>query len=120
MVAPHSDVVPEHWVVLLKPFASAETKDAHLSSIQSMTQDSRTPFSCKTHHEFNLPECRGYSGKFNLQTKENIEQMDAVRISFSYRLLLLSLMPIFRSYPLSRFAIFDIASEQFRKIALGD
>ncbi|RFU78415.1 protease [Trichoderma arundinaceum] len=78
MSSPAHDVVPGEWLVLLKPFASANAKNAHLTTIRAKTEDSSIPFSCETHREFDLPECRGYSAKFDLQTKDDIEKMDTV------------------------------------------
>ncbi len=77
MAAPSGDVVPGQWVVLLKPYSSEEGKSAHLHSLRARTEDS-TPFSCETHVQFDIPECRGYSAKFDHQTKQEIEQMDGV------------------------------------------
>lgn len=76
---PTGDVIPGQWVVLLKPYASAAGKTIHLQSIRAMTEDRSTSFSCETHIEFDMPECRGYSAKFGLQTKDEIEKMDGVR-----------------------------------------
>ncbi|KAL7783608.1 putative alkaline serine protease [Trichoderma ceciliae] len=78
MTSPAGDVVPGQWLVLLKPFASATAKNAHFSSVRAMSEDTSTPFSVQTHQEFNLPECRGYSARFDLQTKGEIEKMDNV------------------------------------------
>ncbi|KAH6603561.1 alkaline serine protease (PR1)/allergen F18-like protein [Trichoderma cornu-damae] len=72
------DVVPGQWLVLLKPYSSASAKNTHLASVRAKTEDTRTPFHCETHHEFDLLECRGYSAKFDLQTKDDIEKMDGV------------------------------------------
>ncbi|KAH7144183.1 putative alkaline serine protease [Dactylonectria estremocensis] len=78
MAAITGDVIPGSWIVLLKPHLSADGKIAHLGSIRDMTDDLKTSFSCKAHYEFDLDEFRGYSGKFDLQTKEGIEKMDGV------------------------------------------
>ncbi|KAH7169858.1 putative alkaline serine protease [Dactylonectria macrodidyma] len=72
------DVVPGSWIVFLKPHLSADGMAAHLESIQAMTRDPDKSLSCEAHYEFDLDEFRGYSGKFDLQTKEDIEKMDGV------------------------------------------
>ncbi|KAL6409989.1 alkaline serine protease (PR1)/allergen F18-like protein [Ilyonectria robusta] len=72
------DVVPGSWIVFLKPHISPDGMAAHLESIQAMTRDPDKSLSCETHYEFDLDEFRGYSGKFDLQTKEDIERMDEV------------------------------------------
>lgn len=74
------DTVPGQWIVLLKPYVSEGGKADHLESIRTMTTDEDNPFSCEAHLEFGMNECRGYSGKFDLQSKEKIEKMDEVRI----------------------------------------
>ncbi|KAH6876345.1 putative alkaline serine protease [Thelonectria olida] len=78
MATTTGDVVPGSWVVFLKPHLSADGKAAHLESIQAMTRDPDKSFSCEAHYEFDLDEFRGYSGKFDLRTKEDIEKMDGV------------------------------------------
>jgi len=72
------DTVPGQWIVLLKPYVSEPGKLDHLESIQEMTADEHNPLSCETHIEFDMKECHGYSGKFDLQSKESIEKMDEV------------------------------------------
>jgi hypothetical protein len=74
------DTVPGQWIVLLKPYVSDVGKNVHLESIRTMTADEHDPFDCEALLEFNMDECRGYSGKFDLQSKEKVESMGEVCI----------------------------------------
>ncbi|KID81005.1 Peptidase S8, subtilisin-related protein [Metarhizium guizhouense ARSEF 977] len=78
MATVSGDVVPGQWIVLMKPYVSDGGKEAHLASVKAMTDDEQNPFACSTHVEFDMPECRAYSAKFDLPTKEQIEKMDEV------------------------------------------
>lgn len=78
MAANTGDVIPGQWVVMLKPYATPKLKAAHVNSLTAMTADDSTPFHCEMHHEFELPEAKGYSAKCDLATKDDIERMDEV------------------------------------------
>ncbi|KAL3252814.1 hypothetical protein ABHI18_009868 [Aspergillus niger] len=73
-----SDTVPGSWVVLLKPYVSEDGLASVTETVQTMTQDPSKPFYVEVKQKFNLPECRGFSGEFDLDTKEGIEKMDTV------------------------------------------
>lgn len=83
MATHNGNTVPGEWVVLLKPYVTVTGKDSHVQSINGMTAETtgeHARFCCETQFQFDMDECRGYSGKFNLESKEKIEKMDEVRI----------------------------------------
>ncbi|KAK6810727.1 hypothetical protein RU639_013576 [Aspergillus parasiticus] len=82
-----SDTVAGSWIVLLKPYVSEDGLASLTEAVQTSTQDPSKPYSANVKQEFNLPECRGFSGKFNLGTKEDIEKMDKVLSIEPVRLL---------------------------------
>jgi hypothetical protein len=77
-----SDTVPGSWIVLLKPYVSEDGFASHIEAVQTTTEDPSKPFFVEVKQKFNLPECRGFSGSFDLDTKEDIEKMDTVCILF--------------------------------------
>ncbi|QMW47067.1 hypothetical protein G4B11_010546 [Aspergillus flavus] len=70
-----SDTVPGSWVVLLKPYVSEDGLASFTEAVQTAIQDPSKPH---IKQNFNLPECRGFSGEFDLDTKEGTEKMDTV------------------------------------------
>lgn len=70
-------VVPNEWIVRLKPYATNDVKSMHMNMISTRTADS-TPFNCQVRNEYNLPEARGYSASFDEATKKEIEKQDEV------------------------------------------
>ena len=53
-------------------------KASHVSLLRDKTEDSSTPFNCDIQRQFDLPEMRGYSAKFDNVTKAELEAMDEV------------------------------------------
>lgn len=102
-----SDTVPGSWVVLLKPYVSEDGLASFTEAVQTAIQDPSKPH---IKQKFNLPECRGFSGEFDLDTKEGTEKMDTVCISLRCDYTLLALTALCRSSPLSLFVSSIIAT----------
>jgi len=66
--------------VSLRSHASLAAKSNHLSMVRQRTED-ETPFHCKVHQEYELPEARGYCASFDEATKEEIEQLGDVSLA---------------------------------------
>lgn len=77
MASNTANIVPGEWIVKLKPYATNEVRAMHMNLVNSRNADP-TPFNAQIHHEYNLPEARGYSASFNETTKREIEQQAEV------------------------------------------
>ena len=77
-------VVPGRWIVSLRPYATKTIKTNHVSLVSTLTADPAIPFHCDINHHFDLPELRGYSAKFDEETKNRLEEMDEVRLHSAY------------------------------------
>lgn len=78
MASEQTKVLPGHWIVRLRPYASPKIQSGHASLMEQLTADESTPFKCELQDQFQFPEFKGYSAKFNDETKAEIEQMNEV------------------------------------------
>ncbi|KAK8007221.1 polyketide synthase [Apiospora arundinis] len=66
------------WIVINKPYQTAEAMQMHLSKLDDMTVEPRTNFNVQVGQQFDLAELKGYSAKFNDATKVELEKMPEV------------------------------------------
>ncbi|KAL2759791.1 hypothetical protein ACRALDRAFT_1046843 [Sodiomyces alcalophilus JCM 7366] len=69
-----SDIVPGEWIVTFKPYANEAIENEHISYINDRNSEPGTHFDCRVGDRFCLPELRGYSAKFDDETKAELEQ----------------------------------------------
>lgn len=77
MATINPNIVPGQWLIKLRPYADDAMKAKHISLLSAKTKDS-SPFNCDVQRQFDLPEMRGYSAKFDNATKAKLEDMDEV------------------------------------------
>ncbi|KAL5593049.1 hypothetical protein FOBRF1_012151 [Fusarium oxysporum] len=71
--------LPGQWVVIVKPYLTAEVMQReHLLKLDNMTEDNNIPFNVQVGHKFDLPELKGYSARFDDDTKAELERMPEV------------------------------------------
>ncbi|ENH74342.1 hypothetical protein FOC1_g10004953 [Fusarium oxysporum f. sp. cubense race 1] len=64
---------------MVKPNLTAELMQSdHLSKLDDMTVDPTTPFNVQVSQQFDFPELKGYSAKFDDATKAELEKMPEV------------------------------------------
>ncbi|EXM18271.1 protease [Fusarium oxysporum f. sp. vasinfectum 25433] len=74
-----NNILPNQWVVMVKPNLTAELMQSdHLSKLDDMTVDPTTPFNVQVSQQFDFPELKGYSAKFDDATKAELEKMPEV------------------------------------------
>jgi hypothetical protein len=67
------------WVVIVKPYLTTELMQReHLLKLDNMTEDNNTPFNVQVGQKFDLPELKGYSARFDDDTKAELERMPEV------------------------------------------
>lgn len=71
------EIVPGQYIVTLRPYATSQIESNHLSFVAEKTAD-ETPFNAEVHHQFELPELRGYAASFDEETKDQIEALPEV------------------------------------------
>ncbi|KAK4228678.1 putative alkaline serine protease [Podospora fimiseda] len=72
-----SEIVPGHYIVTLRPYATPSIQTSHLSFVAEKSAG-ETPFNVEVSHQFELPELRGYAASFDEETKEQIEALPEV------------------------------------------
>jgi hypothetical protein len=71
--------LPGQWVVIVKPYLTAEVMQReHLLKLDNMTEDNNIPFNVQVGQKFDLPELKGYSARFDDDTKAELERMPEV------------------------------------------
>ncbi|KAH7109244.1 peptidase S8/S53 domain-containing protein [Dactylonectria estremocensis] len=79
MATQQNNILPSQWVVIVKPNLTAEVRQSeHLSKLDDMTVDPSTPFNVQVGQQFDFPELKGYSAKFDDATKTELEKMPEV------------------------------------------
>ncbi|PON20066.1 protease [Trichoderma gamsii] len=74
-----NNILPGQWVVMVKPYLTAESMQSeHLSKLDDMTVDPITPFNVHVGQQFHLPYLKGYSANFDNATKAELEKMPEV------------------------------------------
>uniref|UniRef100_A0A0D2YEQ5 Uncharacterized protein n=1 Tax=Fusarium oxysporum (strain Fo5176) TaxID=660025 RepID=A0A0D2YEQ5_FUSOF len=74
-----NNILPNQWVVMVKPNLTAELMQSeHLSKLDDMTVDPTTPFNVQVSQQFHFRELKGYSAKFDDATKAELEKMPEV------------------------------------------
>ncbi|ROT42394.1 proteinase R [Sodiomyces alkalinus F11] len=67
------EIITGEWIVTLKPYANEALEDEHISYINDRNNDPGTHFHCRVRDRFCLPELRGYTAKFDDETKAELE-----------------------------------------------
>ncbi|KAJ0154361.1 Serine/threonine protein kinase [Fusarium oxysporum f. sp. albedinis] len=76
-----NNILPNQWVVMVKPNLTAELMQSeHLSKLDDMTVDPTTPFNVQVSQQFHFRELKGYSAKFDDATKAELEKMPEVLV----------------------------------------
>ncbi|KAM0330619.1 hypothetical protein ACHAQA_003568 [Verticillium albo-atrum] len=72
------EIIQGEWLVTLKPYASEAMDTEHASLLSTRTADPDTHFNCDVRSHFALPELRGYSAKFDDETRAEVEALPEV------------------------------------------
>ncbi|KAM0279545.1 hypothetical protein ACHAQH_004500 [Verticillium albo-atrum] len=73
------EIIQGEWLVTLRPYADESMDTEHVSLLSKRTADPATPFNCDVQSHFALPELRGYSAKFDEETRAEVEALPEVQ-----------------------------------------